>query len=849
VIDPQHVTTNLSHDPAGRRTRITRHGRTWTYTYEKNGNVIAEQSPGSPNPPLTDPDYTTTIVYDDLDRVTSKVIGQRSLSPADQALFGGQRETFTWDSGPNHIGHLRFWTSYAPGSSFPALKLKFSRNRQGQPTSTIHTLTIPGYPTLDREVRQNYFLFGGVRQTFYGDRVGGSNKSRSEMTYDARGLPAQMRLFRRGEPSLTLAVQTRNVAGLVTKRRINTTGLMPFVESNWTYDTLGRVASQVVQKGPRPTQVVRQDLAYFGNDDPSSLTHYLGTTGRQFTYGYDLRHQLTSVTSTTEDYFTAHYTYGSGGRLAQTEVSQRINPLPAGTEVKPRHVNYIYGGTDPEQVTALTNVVGGERFATYTYDATGNQSVRCYGVVTGPTCAGESMAYVYDGKDQLRRATRKLNNVVQGSEEYWYDGTGQRIAVVKRNATGAKTEMIWFIGDVQAHYNGAGAVTCVYSHLSMGTPVARVQRTANTTTTVEYQFHGLASNTIAAVAQDGTINASFSYAPFGEVIETTNAGGASAGTAAHKRRLNDKYEDDLTSLAYYGARYYDKMLIGWTQADPLYVRLPDLAHLSSPRRANVYGFSLNNSLRYLDPDGLDATGNTKTTGKEKDEGIPELMADFFNERRGFHLAPDKYDPYSYIGGETRSESVASTPCVVDMPSPIFKGGLNDPIEVTAREKACLKDRKSCPPPTLTQAAVVAGLLVGTAILGTLAAVLLPESAVVGSQVIPGAAAANAGAATAMRAAPLIGTAATLTRLPPVAERLPRIVDGIREGYKNIQSASQALDLVRRSATSLNLALGGKKPTDVGGFIIQHVGNVVTTIAPNGGITITKGTQVILELKP
>ena len=216
------------------------------------------------------------------------------------------------------------------------------------------------------------------------------------------------------------------------------------------------------------------------------------------------------------------------------------------------------------------------------------------------------MEYVYDGKDQLRRATKKLNNVIQGSEEYWYDGAGQRIAVVKRNAAGAKTEMIWFIGDVQAHYNGAGALTRVYSHLSMGTPVARVERTANTTTAVEYQFHGLASNTIAAVAQDGRVNASFSYAPFGEVIEATNAGGASTGMAAHKRRFNDKHEDDLTALAYYGARYYDKTLIGWTQADPLYVRVPDLAHLSLPRRANVYGFSLNNSLRYLDPDGLDA---------------------------------------------------------------------------------------------------------------------------------------------------------------------------------------------------------------------------------------------------
>jgi RHS repeat-associated protein len=207
-----------------------------------------------------------------------------------------------------------------------------------------------------------------------------------------------------------------------------------------------------------------------------------------------------------------------------------------------------------------------------------------------------------------RRATRKVNNVVQGSEEYWYDGNGQRMLIVKRDAAGVKTELVWFIGDVEAHYDAAGAVTKVYSHLSLGSPVARVERTGNTTAAIEYQFHGLGSSTIAAVDQGGTINASFSYAPFGEVLEATNAGGVGAGTVAHKRRMNDKFEDDVSGLAYYGARYYDKTLNGWTQADPLYTRVPDAAQASSPRRANVYVFSLQNSLRYLDPDGLDSRG-------------------------------------------------------------------------------------------------------------------------------------------------------------------------------------------------------------------------------------------------
>jgi RHS repeat-associated protein len=565
--------------------------------------------------------YTTTIAYDDLDRPVSKVIGKRNLSPADLALFGSGTEKFTWDSGPNHKGYLRYWQAFAPGSSTAAITLDLGNNNQGQRTVTTHTLNIAGYPSLLRQVRQNFFLFGGVRNTVYGDTFGGSSRTVSEMTYDARGLPAQMRLFRTGEPHQTLAVQTRNVAGLVTKRRTNTTGAMPFVESNWTYDKLGRVASQVVQKGPGPTQVVRQDLTYFGNDNPKTLTHYLGTTPKQFQYGYDLRHQLTSVASTTAGYFTANYSYGVDGRFTRATEAQTIAPLPAGTEVKPRDVHYVYGGTDPEQATALTNVSNGQTYASYTYDAAGNQITRTY------PATNESWDYVYDGQDQLRRATRKRNGVVQGSEEYWYDNDGQRIAVVKRNAAGTKTELIWFIGDTQAHYNGAGAVTHVYSHLSMGTPVARVDRTGNATTAVEYQFHGLASNTIAAVDQNGTINASFSYAPFGEVIEATNAGGAQSGTALHRRRLNDKYEDDLTALAYYGARFYDKRLIGWTQPDPLYIRLPDAAQLGSPRRASIYKFSLNNPLLYMDPDGL----NSVLLGEQYIRGPGPSLSEYKSE--------------------------------------------------------------------------------------------------------------------------------------------------------------------------------------------------------------------------
>jgi len=380
-------------------------------------------------------------------------------------------------------------------------------------------------------------------------------------------------------------------------------GAITYAESAWTYDKLGRVESQTVKKGASLDQVVKQQLHYFGNDDPATLDHWLGTTNQKhFVYTYDLRHQLTNVGETIlPNAFTATYAYGpnggSWGRFSAANVNAAS--LPNG-DVKVRNLNYIYSGSDPEQLTTLKTTSGNKTWASYTYDLAGNQLSRDY--PSNPHPSNEHWDYVYDGKNQLRRVTKKVNNVVQSSEEYWYDYKNTRTLIVTRNAGGTKTGARWFIEDTEAEYDATGVVTRAYGHVSMGTPVFRVDRSADTASTVEYQFHGLANNTIAAIEQvTGTINASFNYAPFGELVEATNAVGNS-GIASHRRRMNDKFVDDVSGLSYYGYRYYDKHSMIWTQSDPLYRFSPD-ASSTEPRGAALYAMTLNNPLRYLDPDG------------------------------------------------------------------------------------------------------------------------------------------------------------------------------------------------------------------------------------------------------
>src|SRR5690606_35041633 len=67
-----------------------------------------------------------------------------------------------------------------------------------------------------------------------------------------------------------------------------------------------------------------------------------------------------------------------------------------------------------------------------------------------------------------------------------------------------------------------------------------------------------------------------------------------------------KEHDQLTDLYYYGFRYFDPLSLTWTQADPLYRFVPDLAY-DEPRRMNLYVFSLQNPLRFVDPNGMEPT--------------------------------------------------------------------------------------------------------------------------------------------------------------------------------------------------------------------------------------------------
>ncbi|MDZ7757522.1 RHS repeat-associated core domain-containing protein [Rhodohalobacter sp.] len=174
------------------------------------------------------------------------------------------------------------------------------------------------------------------------------------------------------------------------------------------------------------------------------------------------------------------------------------------------------------------------------------------------------------------------------SETYYYDHNGQRMLAVTEDQ-GAR---FWF-GERETQSISTAMKSAITFICRLGGQHWLVLKDG---ASVELQYADALQNLMASLDTAGTVQASFLYGPFGEVVFET-------GGESHRRQFNGKENDAATGLRYYGYRYYDPVTLRWNSRDPLYGLLPDLVQ-SEPQQLNLYAFSMNNPLRYYDPDGL-----------------------------------------------------------------------------------------------------------------------------------------------------------------------------------------------------------------------------------------------------
>jgi RHS repeat-associated protein len=114
--------------------------------------------------------------------------------------------------------------------------------------------------------------------------------------------------------------------------------------------------------------------------------------------------------------------------------------------------------------------------------------------------------------------------------------------------------------------------------------------------TVVY-YHTDAIGSVRAITDEaGQVVARYDFLPFGEEFPPTPDTHVPLQFAGKER-------DYDTGFDYVGARYYQSQTGRFTSPDPITV---NALRIVNPQRWNRYAYAVNNPLRYVDPDGLDA---------------------------------------------------------------------------------------------------------------------------------------------------------------------------------------------------------------------------------------------------
>lgn len=617
ITDAEGLTTSLRHDWLSRRKAIERGKTVWQYEYDLNGNMVREVAPhASGSDPLL---YTTSFAYDALDRPTSTLPAPLGMTIQQTAELGIGAIVRTYDGGPgglssvNNIGRLTTIQT-------PIVKDSFAYEARGGVVEHTRNfdLSSTDEPYADtRTISREFDALGNVVATSHAD-----GSTQTSVSTDLRGRP-RAAVWHYPTKDIRLGDVSFNVAG-----RIIRSTVPGGFSRNLTYDSLGRLHDdQAKTEGSErrgqisgPTTPFRQTFHYGPNDEVLTLKTSIGSNPkRAMQFDYDRRHQLTDAH---DDFgYTGQFSYSAAGRLD----TAYIGASPTAPEALPRDVKYEYDpDTHPEAVSRLFDATTSVTVAAYQHDQAGSVSRR--------TDAAGAYHFAYDGF----RHQRKVVQPDLGSETYFYDGAGQRALSVRRNPAGQVTQVRQWFGSAEVWYHADATVekTWVYDGLHA---VARIENG----TKLEFAHHGQLGHLIASTDTNGNIVAAYSYGPFGEILE------AIGSTDDHLRRFNGKEHDAASGLRYYGARYYDPLSLSWTQADPLYRFVPDIA-LDEPREMNLYAFSLNNPVRYADLDGLQAKSGSTITFIMIDDGSKLTVDASEVTSNNWSFNAPEYEGYEYI---------------------------------------------------------------------------------------------------------------------------------------------------------------------------------------------------------
>jgi RHS repeat-associated protein len=172
-------------------------------------------------------------------------------------------------------------------------------------------------------------------------------------------------------------------------------------------------------------------------------------------------------------------------------------------------------------------------------------------------------------------------------------------------------------GGGYGYYQGTLDKVEVYGRALSGAEVSREESTSSSSASIEWLISDQLGTPRMVIDQTGSLSGvrRQDYLPFGEEIgegvggRTTNQGyGQPDGV---RNRFTGKERDAETGLDYFMARYLSSSQGRFTSSDPIIL---SAARLNDPQQLNLYAYTRNNPLKFIDPFGEDI----ETTGVDLD---------------------------------------------------------------------------------------------------------------------------------------------------------------------------------------------------------------------------------------
>jgi len=436
-----------------------------------------------------------------------------------------------------------------------------------------------------------------------------------------------------------------NEIGQLWKKHLHSTDSVNFLQDvTYTYNERGWMRSNSAQLFQQQLQYnTGANKQYNGNIAYQSWGTGASPDAQTYTYTYDKLNRLLSGNATDNNNENA-IAYDLMGNITN------LKRYAAGTLMDELQYNYGVSSNPTNQLQTVTDLStnnAGQKagLTNYTYDANGNLTSDNSKQITGISYNLLNLPVTIAGKNTT----------------YTYDAGGQKLRRVIGSGTTESTE---YIGGIQ--YDAVGAASPAISFIQ--TEEGRALTNGTTAYNYEYTLADHLGNSRVnfVTASGGATQVQVdNYYPFGLNIKGSEV------SPKNNYLYNRKELQENLGMYDYGARFYDPVIARWISVDPL---------AEKGRRWSPYNYVFNNSMRFIDPDGMwgdiyDEKGKKKGSDGKQDGRVYSSTSKVIRENT-------KNGKTNWAAVE-RDENTVNTGASKNHPLPDLTEEFNSQIEKTS----------------------------------------------------------------------------------------------------------------------------------------------------------------------